>query len=214
MLLSTGTRTALILLAAPLAIVFGSQASAHAALGSPARRQRRSLAVPRLPRRRRPSSAPRTPTARRWPRARTCCSPRATEHGPELHRPAGTDGRGLGGVPLVTDRGDRDPGKPIVFETLFEGEQATPRSTHRYRLLAKFGLHGPPRVASPSSSSATSGRCEHSVRGPEFRRSPQLALIGFGAVVVAWSAAPEPLRGQGLRDRPHAAARGGGARGQ
>ena len=193
-LLTSGTRTVLVLLAAPLAIVFGTR---H---GLTQRSVRVLTAVPFLvvlvflgtqavvgvTNADRDALAARTSVIFGTRDLSTDQS--------YIERVAQTDAawEAFRSSPIM----GTGPGKPIVFETLFQGTQETPTVDSPISLLAKFGLLG------VLATIATIFGFVQTVRA--FRRRTgaptvaQLALVGFGAVVAAWTLLLNPYEDKGF----------------
>ena len=194
MLLTTGTRTAFVLLAAPLAIVFGTrhrltQRSVRVLVGAPL------LAVLVFLGAQAVVSA--TNADREALAARTTLLFSTGDRSADqsyIDRLAQTDAawEAFLSSPIV----GIGPGKPIVFETLFEGEQANSSVDSPVSVVTKFGLMG--ILASIAVVLGYIGTVRAFRARTGVPTIPQLALIGFGAVVVAWSVLLNPFEDKGF----------------
>ena len=194
MLLSTGTRTALILLAAPLAIALGggfrlTQRSVRLLVATPLvgllvfLGTQAVLGV---------TNADREALA-----GRTNLLFSTGDSGTDqsyIERLAQTDAawEAFLSSPIV----GTGPGKPIVFETLFEGEQARASVDSPLSLLAKFGAAG--LVAAAFLVVGFIGTLRAFRRRTREATIVQLAVIGFGAVIAAWSLLQNPYEDKGF----------------
>ena len=194
MLLTTGTRTSFVLLAAPLAIVFGTrhrltQRSVRVLVGAPLLAVLVFLGAQAV--------VTVTNADREALAARTTLlfdtGDRSTDQS-YIDRLAQTDAawEAFLSSPVV----GTGPGKPIVFETLFEGQQATPSVDSPVSLLTKFGLMG--ILAAIATVLGYIGTLRALRARTGVRTIAQLALIGFGAVVAAWTLLLNPFEDKGF----------------
>jgi O-antigen ligase len=194
MLLTTGTRTALVLLAAPLAIVFGSrhrltQRSIKMVAAAPLLALLVFLsaqAVVRVTNADREALAARTSLL-------FSTGDRDTDQS-YLDRLAQTDAgwEAFRSSPLV----GTGPGKPIVWESLFEGTQASPSVDSPVSLLAKFGLLG--LLAALATIIGYIGTLRAFRARTGVPTVTYFALVGFGAVVAAWALLLNPYEDKGF----------------
>jgi O-antigen ligase len=194
MLLSTGTRTSFVLLAAPLAIVFGTrhrltQRSVRVLVGAPLLAVLVFLGAQAL--------VGVTNADREALAARTTLlfntADRSTDQS-YIDRLAQTDAawEAFLSSPIV----GTGPGKPIVFETLFEGVQENTSVDSPVSFLAKLGLMG--IVAALALVLGYVGTLRAFRARTGVRTIPQLAIIGFGAVVAAWALLLNPFEDKGF----------------
>ena len=194
MLLTTGTRTALVLLAAPLAIVFGSrhqrtQRSMRVLVAAPLLALLVFLSAEAVFR---VTNADREALAARTSLLLSTGDTR-TDHS-YIERLAQTDAawKAFRSSPIM----GTGPGKPIVFETLFDGKRETPTVDSSVSLLAKFGLLGV--LAAVATILGFIGTLR-ALRARTGRPTiAQLALVGFGAVVAAWALLLNPYEDKGF----------------
>ena len=194
MLLTTGTRTSFVLLAAPLAIVFGTrqrltQRSVRVLAGAPLFAVLVFLgaqAVVEVTNADREALAARTSLL-------FSTGDRSTDQS-YIDRLAQTDAawEAFRSSPIV----GTGPGKPIVFQTVFEGEQANTSIDSPVSLLTKFGLMG--ILAAIAIVLGYIGTLRAFRARTGVRTIPQLAVIGFGAVLAAWTLLLNPFEDKGF----------------
>jgi O-antigen ligase len=194
MLVTTGTRTSIVLLAAPLAIVFGTrqrltQRSVRVLVGAPLLALLVFLgaqAVVRVTNADRDALAART--------ALLFSTGDRTKDQSYIDRLAQTDAAWE--AFLSSPIAGTGPGKPIVFETVFQGQQATATVDSPVSLLTKFGLLGILAAIATVLGFIGSLRAFRARTGVP--TIAQLALIGFGAVVAAFSLLLNPYEDKGF----------------
>lgn len=194
MLLSTGTRLALILLAAPPAIVLGGQhlrtqrtvrllvAAPFVAL----------LVVVGAQSVLRVTNADERAFAGRTTLLFATGDAKVDQSYIERKRQTSASWEAFRSSPLVGS----GPGKPIVWTTAFNEVRVSPSVDSPVSVLAKFGVLGLAAtvfliLGFLSTLSAFRARTR-------LRTIPQLALIGFAAVVVAWSLLQNPYEDKGF----------------
>jgi O-antigen ligase len=194
MLISTGTRTALVLLAGPLAIVVGSrqriaQRSIRLVAAVPLLAALVFLGTQGIVR------ATDADTRILTERASLLFSTgeRASDRS-YIDRLAQTDSalEMFRSSPLI----GAGPGTPIVWSNSFNEVQVSTVIDSPLSFLAKFGVLG--LVAPAALVVGFVGTLRALRRRTDMRTIPQLALIGFGAIVAAWSLLYNPYEDKGF----------------